>query len=158
MQISGGLIVKGKGPINLNFGKTKKRAKSPPIKYTGKAYKRKTPMGYGSLLDIRYCPDFGNVDKVYRKMTKEDEKEMKAYIGWLEYSLILVDSSEPEELPDIKVEISEKKKENMRRLHEHLDKVLEGQIMLEFPDATPEQVQFVKNKFEKVYDNLKKKV
>jgi hypothetical protein len=86
MHVTGGFI--GKGPIDLNYGKKKKRAKSPPIKYTGKAYKKKIPMGWGSLLDVRVCPDYGNVEKVYRVMTKEDEKEMKAYINWLEYNLL----------------------------------------------------------------------
>ena len=124
MQASGGFI--GKGPIDLNFRKKKKRAKSPPIKYTGKAYKRKIPMGWGSLLDVRYDSDNGNVEKVYRVMTKEDEKEMKAYINWLEYSLLLIDSDQSEELPDIKVKIDEKKKEKMRKHLEYLDKVLEG--------------------------------
>ena len=82
-------------PIDLGINdkkKKKERPKSSPPMYDGKPYKRKMPIGWGSLLDIRTCPDYGNVEKVYRVMTEEDKLQMKNYINFLEQDLLNVNS------------------------------------------------------------------
>lgn len=83
--------IKGGLPIDHEINKRKKKkAKSPDVMYDGKPYRRKWPLGWGSKLDIRRCPDFGNVEKVYRVMTKEDKILMKNYIMFLERDLMNV--------------------------------------------------------------------
>ena len=65
-----------------------------PILYEGKNYKRKIPTGWGSHLKVTYCPDFGNVEKVERVMTREDREQMKSYIQFLEFSFLTLDTKD----------------------------------------------------------------
>ena len=79
-----------------------------PILYEGKDYKRKVPKGWGSILRVVTNTDFGNVESVYREMTKEDKKQMKSYVNFLEMDFMSIDTNKiDKEQPLPKFELTE---------------------------------------------------